>query len=145
MHLEINCQKSINDFETFLEKTTKLTESTKKSPTKGTKKSPTKLTKRSAIKFIREYKTYKKKMYLDLVNNSIIEIEKIYPDLVNKSKTVISDLIRYLKKINVPGFVIVEFVLMPEDISLKKTNDLLKSYELIIEGLEHLVLNPPED
>jgi hypothetical protein len=135
----------MNDFETFLEKATKLTESTKKSPTKGTKKSPTKLTKTSAIKFIREYKTYKKKMYLDLVNDSITGIEKIYPDLVNKSKTVISDLIRYLKKINVPGFVIVDFVLMPEDISLKKTNDLLKSYELIIEGLEHLVLNPPED
>lgn len=137
MHLEINGEKSIKDFETFLKKATNLA----KSPTK----SPTKLTKASVTKVIKEYKTYKKKMYLDLVNKSITEIEKIYPDLVKKSKIVISDLITYLKKIKVPEFVIVEYVLMHEDTSLKETNDLLKSYELIIEGLEHMVLNPPED
>ena len=137
MHLEINGEKSIKDFKTFLEKATNLA----KSPTK----SPKKLTKASVKKDIKEYKTYKKKMYLYLVNKSITEIEKIYPDLVKRSKIVISDLIKYLKKINVPEFVIVEYVLMHEDTSLKETNDLLKSYELIIEGLEHMVLNPPPE
>lgn len=128
MNLEINGEKSIKDFETFLEKATKLVESTNNSPTKGSKNSPKISTKASANKAIREYKTYKEKKYLDLVK---------------KSETVIDDLIKYLKKKKVPGFVIVDFVLMSEDISLKETKDLLKSYELIIEGLEHLVLNPP--
>ena len=50
-----------------------------------------------------------------------------------------------MKKIKVPEFVIVDYVLMHEDTSLEKTKDPLKSYELIIEGLEHMVLNPPED
>ena len=127
-------QKLIKEFETFLEKATKLAESTEKSPTKGSKNSPKKLTETSAKELIAHYK--------EKIKN---DKKKDKSDLVNKSKTVISDLIRYLKKINVPGFVIVDFVLMPEDISLKETNDLLKSYELIIEGLEHMVLNPPED
>lgn len=129
MHLEINGE-SIKDFKTFLKKAKTLVESPTKSPTKSPKKSPKKLTKASVKKDIKEYKTYKKKMYLDLVN---------------KSKIVIIDLITYLKKIKVPQFVIVDYVLMHEDTSLEKTNDLLKSYELIIEGLEHMVLNPPED
>ena len=120
----------IKDFETFLEKATKLAQSTEKSPTKGSKK----LTETSAKELIAHYK--------EKIKN---DKKKDKSDLVNKSKTVISDLIKYLKKINVPEFVIVEFVLIPEDISLKETNDLLKCYELIIEGLEHLVLNPPED
>ena len=134
MHLEINGEKSIKDFETFLKKAKKLAESPTKSPTKSStkspKKSPKRLNKASVKKDIREYKTYKEKMYLDLVN---------------KSKIVIIDLITYLKKRKVPAFVIVDYVLMHEDTSLEKTKDPLKSYELIIEGLEHMVLNPPED
>lgn len=122
MNLEMNGKESIKDFKTFIEKAKELTESTKKSPQK--------LTKTSAKKVVSDYEKYKKKQYLDLVK---------------KSKTAIINLIKYLKKINVPEFVIVEYVLMPEDVSLNETKDLLKSYELIIKGLEELVLNPPED
>jgi uncharacterized protein YktB (UPF0637 family) len=116
MNLEMNGKESIKDFETFIEKAKTLTESTKKSSKK--------LTKTSAKKVVRDYEKHKK-------------------NLVTKSKTAIIDLIKYLKKINVPEFLIIEYVLMPEDVSLNETNDLLKSYELIIKGLEELVLNPP--
>ena len=112
-------KKIIEEFDAFMKKAVK----------KVTKGSPTTQTEESVKKDIREYKNTKLK-------NS---------ELLKKSQSVILATIPYLNKINVPESILIEYVLMHEDTSLKKTKDPLKSYELIIEGLEHMVLNPPED
>lgn len=111
-------KKIIKEFDDFMKK------AVKKVQTKG---SPTKQNQKSVLEMITDYKNTKLK-------NS---------ELLKKSQSVILATIPYLKKINVPESILIEFGLMNDDFSLKETKDPLESYSLIIDGFEHYVLRPP--